>query len=70
MKKDLENIKIALNLKKNANLETELKSLEQWDSMGALSVIGMADSKYKKIITGDDLFKCKRIIDIIKLLKK
>jgi acyl carrier protein len=70
MKKELENIKKTLNLNKNVNLETELNTLEQWDSMGALSIIGLADAKYKKIISGDDLFKCKKIIDIIKLLKE
>ena len=64
----LSEIKKVLNVKKTISLDTELASLEQWDSMGGLSIIAFANAKYKKIISGDDLFKCKKVQDIINLL--
>jgi acyl carrier protein len=50
-------------------LETELKSLPEWDSLAALGVIVMCDMEYLKLITGDDLSKCLTIDDIFKLIK-
>jgi acyl carrier protein len=49
-------------------LETELKSLPEWDSLAALGVIVMFDIEYQKTITGEDLGKCARIIDLYQLL--
>jgi acyl carrier protein len=49
-------------------LETELKSLPEWDSLAALGVIVMFDIEYQKTITGDDLSKCNRIFDLYKLV--
>ena len=54
-------------LKKKISENTKLDEIPQWDSMGALSIIGLADAEYKKIVTGDDLSKCETIGDIIKL---
>ncbi|MBD1142513.1 acyl carrier protein [Pelagibacterales bacterium SAG-MED35] len=65
----LQDISKALNLKKKINNKTELSTLSEWDSLGTLSIIGLADSKYKKIINGDDLSNCKTIEDIVNLLK-
>lgn len=49
-------------------LETELKSLPEWDSLAALGVIVMFDMEYEKAITGDDLARCQSIGDIYKLV--
>lgn len=49
-------------------LETELKSLPEWDSLAALGVIVMFDIEYQKTITGEDLSKCSRIIDLYQLI--
>jgi acyl carrier protein len=49
------------------SLETELKTLPEWDSLAALGVIVMFDMEYAKAITGDDLAKCMTIGDIFNL---
>lgn len=49
-------------------LETELRSLPEWDSLAALGVIVMFDVDYGKTITGDDLKECTTIADLYKLL--
>ena len=49
-------------------LETELKSLPEWDTLAALGVIVMFDIEYQKTITGEDLSKCGRIIDLYQLI--
>jgi acyl carrier protein len=49
------------------NLETELKSLPEWDSLAALGVIVMCDMEYSKSITGDDLSICLTIGDIFRI---
>ena len=67
MTKVLRDIEKALNIKKKLNINVKLADLSEWDSMGALSIIGLADSKYKRIITGDDLSLCVTVKDIIKL---
>jgi acyl carrier protein len=64
----LNEIKNVLNIKKKIIPDTELATLVEWDSMGGLTIIAFANSKYKKIISGDDLFKCKTVQDIINLL--
>ncbi|MBB5417197.1 acyl carrier protein [Paraburkholderia atlantica] len=48
--------------------ETELSSLEEWDSLAALGVIVMFDTEFGKVISGDDLKKCATITDLYKLL--
>jgi len=37
--------------------------------MGVLTIISFADTKYKKVISGDQLYKCKTFGDIAKLFK-
>jgi len=49
-------------------METELKSLPEWDSLAALGVIVMFDMEYSKAITGDDISKCATIGDIFKFI--
>lgn len=48
--------------------DTELRSLEEWDSLAALGVIVMFDVEYGKTITGDDLKGCVIVADLYKLL--
>ena len=40
---------------------TEFKTLEEWNSLTALSVISMIDDQYNKTITGEDLRGSKKI---------
>ena len=65
----IKEISKALNLKKQITFSTNLDSLREWDSVGALTVISLADKNYKKIISGDQLEKCKKVEDLIKLFK-
>jgi acyl carrier protein len=37
--------------------ETDYKSLDEWNSLTALSIVSMVDEVYKKTITGADLRK-------------
>ena len=57
----------ALNVKKKITKDSNLSDFSEWDSMGALTIIGFADAKYKRVINGDQLHKCKTFGDIAKL---
>jgi acyl carrier protein len=57
----------ALNIKKKITKDSNLRDFSEWDSMGALTIIGFADAKYKRVINGDQLHKCKTFGDIVKL---
>jgi acyl carrier protein len=57
----------ALNIKKKITKDSNLRDFSEWDSMGALTIIGFADAKYKRVINGDQLHKCKTFGDIAKL---
>ena len=67
MNKIKDDIRKALNISGKISLTTKLNELSEWDSIGALSIIGLADSKYKKTISGDDLSSCNTIKDIVEL---
>jgi acyl carrier protein len=45
--------------------DTELASLDEWDSLAALGVIVMCDTEYGVSITGNDLKVCTRVGDIL-----
>ncbi len=44
--------------------ETDYKSLDEWNSLTALSIISMVDDNYQKTITGADLRAHKTIEDL------
>lgn len=43
---------------------TEFRSIEEWSSMLALSIIAMVDEEYNTIITGEDIRNSKTVADI------
>jgi acyl carrier protein len=47
--------------------DTEYKTLEEWGSLTALSIISMVDENMDKIITGADLRACNTIEDLYNL---
>ena len=49
--------------------DTEFKSLEEWSSLVALSIIAMIDDNYEKEVTGDDLRSCKTLLDLCNLVE-
>jgi acyl carrier protein len=63
-------IKKDLMIKKKITETTTISSVAEFDSVGILTFISLADKKYKKSITGDQFLKCKNIGDLISLLKK
>ncbi len=48
--------------------ETEFKTLDEWNSLTALSIIAMVDEAYDKTITGANLRSCKTIEDLFNLV--
>ena len=49
--------------------DTELNSLEEWDSVAALSLIVLLDEEYNKSISGQEIKKLKVVGDILKLME-
>ena len=49
--------------------ETELKELEEWSSLTALSVIAMIDEEYDVKIKGDDVRNSQTINDLYEIVK-
>ena len=48
---------------------TEYKSLEEWGSLTALSIIALAMEGFEKKITGADLRSCNTIEDLYNLIQ-
>lgn len=49
--------------------ETEFKTLDEWSSLLALSVIAMADEEYDVQLKGDDIRNAKTIEDLYNAVK-
>lgn len=47
---------------------TDYKSLDEWGSLVALSVISMVDEEFEKRITGADIKKCTTIEELYNLV--
>lgn len=47
--------------------DTDFKSLKEWGSLTALSIIAMVDEQMDKTITGADIRSCTTIEDLYKL---
>lgn len=52
----------------NIKPEVELKSLDEWDSMGVISTIAMLDKKFGKILSAEEISELKTVQDIINLM--
>lgn len=48
---------------------TEFRSLDEWDSLVALSIIAMVDEKYATKLTGDDIKASVTIEDLFTKVK-
>lgn len=57
MKRDqfLFNLKKELELEEDINFSTELKELDEWDSMTAMVLIGFVSDNFGLTLTADDL---------------
>ena len=54
---------------KKINEKTNLQDLEEWDSLGMLSVMSALDKKFKGSINVSSFDKVKTVADIEKLIK-
>ena len=52
----------------NIKPEVELKTLDEWDSMGVISTIAMLDKKYNKVLNAEQIDQLKTVQDIIDLM--
>ena len=52
----------------NIKPETELKTLDEWDSMGVISTIAMLDKKFNKILNAEQVDQLKTVQDIMDLM--
>jgi acyl carrier protein len=51
-------------------VDTKFKSLEEWSSMIALSVIAMIDDAYDIVIKGDDIRNSETIEDLFNIVNR
>ncbi len=51
------------------NAETDFKGLEQWDSLGMLSLLAKLDSEYNITLTAKELNSCSNIQELYELLE-
>ena len=54
--------------KANIKPEVELKTLDEWDSMGVISTIAMLDKKYNKVLNAEQIDHLKTVQDILDLM--
>lgn len=69
IKEKLNKLEEMLEIDENTlTLETELNSLDEWDSIAILSAIVMFDEEFGKTVKGTDLKACKTVADIVNLM--
>lgn len=51
------------------NATTEFKKMDEWSSLIALSVIGMADEEYDVTLKGDDIRNAVTVEDLFNIVK-
>lgn len=51
------------------NANTEYRTLDEWGSLTALSIIAMIDEQFDKTITGENLRSCKTIEELYNLVE-
>ena len=51
-------------------VDTDFKSLDEWDSLVALSVISMIDEEFEVLLTGNDMMKAKTITDLYERIRQ
>lgn len=50
------------------SIDTVLSAIDEWDSVGILSLIVMIEEDFDKSVKGTDLKACKNVGDIINLM--
>lgn len=49
--------------------DTEFKTLDEWSSLAALSIIAMVDDEYDVTINGNDVRNSETILDLYEIVK-
>lgn len=49
----------------NIRPQTDLCTLDEWDSMGVISTIAMLDRKFKKVLSAEQIEKLTTVQDIL-----
>ena len=49
--------------------DTEFKTLDEWNSLTALSIISMIDDEFGKTVTGADIRSCNTINELFNLVE-
>lgn len=49
--------------------ETELESLEEWDSIALISFIAMMDDEFEKIVKGSELKEKKTVAELMAMME-
>ena len=69
IKEKINKIEEMLEIDENTlTLDTELNSLDEWDSVAILSTIVMLDEEFGKTIKGTDIKACKTVADLVNLM--
>lgn len=64
----LQNVKKALQTNKDIDLNTNLLDLNEWDSLGMVSMVAMFDEKYGKKVSFQKLMDVDTVNDLQKIL--
>ena len=49
-------------------METELETLDVWDSLSAVLFVGIAEEKYNKILDAEEIQSAKTVFDLYKMV--
>lgn len=49
--------------------ETELESLEEWDSIALISFIAMMDDEFEKIVKGSEIKEKKTVAELMAIME-
>jgi acyl carrier protein len=66
----IKKFKDALDIEGVLDIKVELEELEEWDSMGYISIMFMLDEEYGKEVSADQLKACETLADLYKLVSK
>ncbi len=68
MNEFIKKLKEALDIEGELDINSELEKLEEWDSMGYISIMSMLDEEYGKEVNANQLKACKTLADLYKLV--
>lgn len=71
MQEKLQELLDTLECENQANIstDTDLSDIEEWDSMGKISIITLLATKYNYTLSFDELKVLSKVSDILKFMK-